>query len=31
LGTYGTDDLFINRLDQVPYFILIGIGGGMMI
>jgi len=30
LGTYGTDDLFINRLDQLPYFIMIGIGGGVL-
>jgi len=30
LGTYGTDDLFINRLDQLPYFIMIGIGGGIL-
>jgi len=30
LGTYGTDDLFVNRLDQVPYFILVGIGGGLL-
>ena len=30
LGTYGTDDLFINQLDQVPYFIIVGIGGGVL-
>ena len=30
LGTYGTDDLFVNRLDQLPYFGVVGIGGGVL-
>ena len=30
MGSYNTEDIFLNRLDEVPLYIMVGVGGGVL-